>query len=120
MQRQAKNQSFRDTSEPERGDVQVELFAGSEIAPEHWEAAGPLIDHIISNYHRPSVQLLSKLWYGICDAVESAGAKPCDQLRALKTCHGELQLDVDHQMMKEEIRLSPRLRKYEGEQCDPV
>ncbi len=120
MQRQTKNQSFRDTSEPERGDVQAELFADSEIAPESWEAAGPLIDHIISNYHRPSVQLLSKLWRCICDAVESAGAKPCDQLRALKACHGELQLDLAHQMMKEEIRLFPRLRKYEAGRCDQI
>ncbi len=120
MQRQTKNQSFRDTSEPERGDVQAELFADSEIAPESWEAAGPLIDHIISNYHRPSVQLLSKLWRCICDALESGEAKPCHQLLALKACHGELQLDLAHQMMKEEIRLFPRLRKYEARRCDQI
>ena len=120
MQRQTKNESSRDSSELQRRDVQAELFADSEVAPERWEAAGPLIDHIISNYHRPSVHLLSKLRRCICDAVESAGAKPCDQLRALKACHGELQLDLAHQMMKEEIRLFPRLRRYEGGRCDSI
>ncbi len=119
MQRQTKNESSRDSSELQRRDVQAELFADSEIAPESWDAAGPLIDHIISNYHRPSVHLLSKLWRCICDAVESGGAKPCHQLRALKACHGELQLDLAHQMMKEEIRLFPRLRRYEGRRNDP-
>ncbi len=120
MQRQTKNETCRDTSELERRDVQAVLFADCEVAPESWEAAGPLIDHIISNYHRPSVHLLSKLWRCICDAVESAGAKPCDQLRALKACHGELQLDLAHQMMKEELRLFPRLRRYEGGRCDSI
>ena len=120
MQRQTKNETCRDTSELERRDVQAVLFADCEVAPESWDAAGPLIDHIISNYHRPSVDLLSKLWRCICDAVESAGAKPCEQLRALKACHGELQLDLAHQMMKEEIRLFPRLRRYEGGRCDSI
>ena len=119
MQRQTKNESSRDSSELQRRDVQAESFADSEVAPESWETVGPLIDHIISNYHRPSVQLLSKLWHCIGDAVESAGAKPCDQLLALKACHGELQLDLAHQMMKEEIRLFPRLRRYEGRRNDP-
>ena len=120
MRRQTKNESSRDSSELQRRDVQAELFADSEIAPECWDAAGPLIDHIISNYHRPSVHLLSKLWRCICDAVENGGAKPCHQLRALKACHGELQLDLAHQMMKEEIRLFPRLRKYEEGRCGSI
>ena len=120
MQRQTINESSRDSSELQRRDVQAELFADSEVAPGSWQAAGPLIDHIISNYHRPSVHLLSKLRRCICDAVECAGAKPCDQLRALKACHGELQLDLAHQMMKEEIRLFPRLRRYEGGRCDSI
>lgn len=120
MQRQTKNESSRDSSELQRRDVQAELFDDSEVAPESWQAAGPLIDHIISNYHRPSVQLLSKLWRCICDAVERAGAKPCDPLRALKACHGELEFDLAHQMMKEEIRLFPRLRRYEGGRCDSI
>lgn len=120
MQRQTINESSRDSSELQRRDVQAELFADSEVAPGSWQAAGPLIDHIISNYHRPSVHLLSKLRRCICDAVERAGAKPCDQLRALKACHGELQLDLAHQMMKEEIRLFPRLRRYEGGRCHSI
>ncbi len=120
MQRQTKNKTCRDMSELERRDVQAELFADGEVSPESWEAAGPLIDHIISNYHRPSVHLLSKLWHVICDAVESPGPKPCDQLRALKACHGELRLDLAHQMMKEEIRLFPRLRRHEGGRCDQI
>ncbi len=118
MQGQMKNESSRDPSEVERRNVQAELFADCEVAPESWEAAGPLIDYIISNYHHPSVDLLSKLGRCICDAVESAGAKPCGRLRALRACHGELQLDLAHQMMKEEIRLFPRLRRYEGRRCD--
>ena len=61
MQRQKKNESSRDSSELQRQDVQSEPVADSEVAPESWETAGPLIDHIISNYHRPSVHLLSKL-----------------------------------------------------------
>ncbi len=120
MQRQTKNQSFRDTSEPERGDVQAELFADSEIAPESWEAASPLIDHIISNYHRPSVQLLSELWHSICAVVQNTSKKSGARFLALKACHGELQLDLAYQMMKEEIRLFPRLRKYEARQCDQI
>lgn len=120
MQRHTKNQPFRDTPELERRDVQAELFADSEVAPESWDAAGPLIDHIVSNSHRPSVHMLSTLWRCICHALESSGAKPWDQLRALKACHGELQLDLAHQMMKEEIRLFPRLRRYEGRRCDQI
>ncbi len=118
MQRQTKNEACRDTSELERREVQAELFADCEIAPESWEAAGTLIDHIISNYHRPSVQLLSKLWHGICAVVQDTSKKPRAQFLALKACHGELQLDLAHQMMKEEIRLFPRIRKYEGGRCD--
>ena len=120
MQRQTKNESPRGSSELQRRDVQAELFDDSEVAPESWQAAGPLIDHIISDYHRPSVELLSKLWRCICDAVESAGAKACGPLRALKACHGELELDLAHQMMKEEIRLFPRLRRYEGGRGDSI
>lgn len=120
MQRQTKNESSRDSSELERRDVQAELFADSEVAPESWEAAGPLIDHIISNYHRPSVRLLSKLWHGICAAVQDTSKKSRAQFLALKACCGELQLDLAHQMMKEEIRLFPRLRRYEGGRCDQI
>ena len=119
MQRQAKNESFRETSGLEQQAVQAELFADSEVALERWEAAGPLIDHIIANYHRPSIRLLSTLWHGICAVVQDTSKKPRAQLLALKALHGELQLDLAHQMMKEEIRLFPRLRRYEGGRNDP-
>ncbi len=120
MKRNEKTEPGLSQAHTTRRDTQADLFADCDVAPTSWEAAGPLIDHIVSQYHRPSVHLLSKLWRCICDAVESAGAKPCHQLRALKVCHGELQLDLAHQMMKEEIRLFPRLRRYEAGRCDQI
>ena len=120
MQRQTKNESSRDSSELQLRYVQAELFADSEVAPESWEAAGPLIDHIISNYHRPAVRLLSKLWHGICAVVQDTSKKSRAQFLALKACCGELQLDLAHQMMKEEIRLFPRLQTYEAGRCDQI
>lgn len=90
-----------------------ELLAVQKVSPEAWESTGPLIDHIISQYHRPLAVALPRFRRSLRKAADKATGRRCSTFATLMACWGEFQMDMAMQMMKEDGCLFPAIRRLE-------